>query len=254
MPLFRIDTQLHYFAHVPKCGGTSVELYLEERFGELGFRDRGFLDRAEADRWSQSSPQHTPAEVFRSLIPERWVSSSFAVVRHPVRRLVSAFTYARDVRKTLPAGTLLDDWCQAELAGIVKEPFLHDGHFLPQSVFVPEGARVFRLEDGLQSVVDHLDRLAGNSRGPRTLPEKNVAAWRSDPSARPPDPAPATLALIATVYADDFDRFGYDRPHAGTAAGIPDISGEVQRHLASPRRRTTLERLSNSIRKRIRAR
>jgi len=39
MPIFRINDQLHYFAHVPKCGGSAVETYLTRRFGPLGFNE-----------------------------------------------------------------------------------------------------------------------------------------------------------------------------------------------------------------------
>src|SRR5690606_34944645 len=101
MPVFRIGDRLHYYAHVPKCGGSSVEAYLKARFGGLAFLNTRFLDLPEARRWTRSSPQHLPWDAFTRLVPADWIASSFAVVRHPVRRLVSAFQYQVEVEGTV---------------------------------------------------------------------------------------------------------------------------------------------------------
>jgi hypothetical protein len=249
MPIFRITTDLHYFAHVPKCGGTSVETYLIERFGPLGFHDWAFLDQPENQRWSRTSPQHMPASVLQVMLPQSWIVSSFAVVRHPVTRLISAFLFARDVQKTIAPTLTLDDWCLTDLPRIGEDPFRHDGHFMPQSDFVPEGAQIFRLEDGLDAVVAHLDSLAGNTDGPRQLTAQNISAWRSTDTAHRPTPSDAALARIVDAYARDFDRFGYDRPKPGTVGSIAE---PAFLQMAAPRpRRTALQRLHNSIRKRL---
>ena len=47
MPFFRIDRELHYFAHVPKCAGASVEVYLRKRFG----KEFPFLMVEEENEW-----------------------------------------------------------------------------------------------------------------------------------------------------------------------------------------------------------
>ena len=60
MPFFRLRQQLIYFAHVPKCAGTSVEAYLQRRFGALAFRDQ-FHYRDPGPRWTVTSPQHVTA-------------------------------------------------------------------------------------------------------------------------------------------------------------------------------------------------
>ena len=58
-----------------------------------------------------------------------------------------------------------DDW----LKRAAGEPFLYDNHLCPQSAIVPKDATVFRLEDGLDAIVPHLDRLAGDTGGPSGL-------------------------------------------------------------------------------------
>ena len=45
MPIFRHDGALYFFAHVPKCGGQSVEDYLSRRFGPLAFLNNDYYAR-----------------------------------------------------------------------------------------------------------------------------------------------------------------------------------------------------------------
>ncbi|MCB2134407.1 MAG: sulfotransferase family 2 domain-containing protein [Rhodobacteraceae bacterium] len=209
MPLFRIKDQLHYYAHVPKCGGTSVEHYLKARFGSLAFLNTRYLDLPEARRWTRSSPQHLPLADFHRLVPAEWIASSFAVVRHPVKRLISAFQYQVEVEGTVAALWSVDEWFEDWLKRAETEPFLYDNHLRPQSDIVPENAAIFRLEDGLTPIVAHLDGLAGDTDGPRTIAPENVRKKAMAPDAERLTPSPDTLARIADYYAADFARFGY---------------------------------------------
>lgn len=209
MPVFRVGDKLHYYAHVPKCGGSSVEAYLKARFGPLAFLDTRFLDQPEARRWTRSSPQHLPLDAFRRLVPESWIASSFAVVRHPLKRLVSAFQFQVEVEKTVAPLWSIDEWVDDFLNRAATEPFLYDNHMCPQADIVPRGATVFRLEDGLDAIVPHLDTLAGDSRGPRAIPAENVRAKHLITDDARLTPSAETLARIAAFYGEDFARFDY---------------------------------------------
>lgn len=209
MPVFRIGDKLHYYAHVPKCGGSSVESYLKARFGALGFLDGRFLSIAPAERWTKSSPQHLPWAAFSRLVPADWIASSFAVVRHPVKRLVSAFQFQVEVEGTVAPLWSIDEWFDDWLKRAEEEPFLYDNHLCPQSAIVPPEATVFRLEDGLDAIIPHLDRLAGNSGGPRSVRAENVRKKGMGPDAERLKPSAETLARVARFYAADFARFGY---------------------------------------------
>ncbi|MEZ5771801.1 MAG: sulfotransferase family 2 domain-containing protein [Defluviimonas denitrificans] len=188
MPIFRIGDRLHYYAHVPKCAGTSVEFYLAKRFGQLAFENRRFLSDPEPSRWTKSSPQHLPLEAFHKLIPEGWIASSFAVVRHPLKRLTSAFQFQVEVEKTVAPLWSIDEWFDDWLVRREAEPFLYDNHLRPMADLVPADAAAFRMEDGLDPVVAHLDRLAGNKEGPREIAAENVrkkAMSKDDPRMSP---------------------------------------------------------------------
>ena len=98
MPIIRIEGKLVYFAHVPKCAGTSVEEYAIARFGPIALQDRRFFQRDPESRWTRTSAQHVTATEFERLIPRDYIADAFTVVRHPVARLVSAFKFAQRYR------------------------------------------------------------------------------------------------------------------------------------------------------------
>ena len=234
MPIFRTGDQLHYFAHVPKCAGTAVEAYLAARFGSLAFLNPDFMAVAEADRWSKSTPQHMPAAEFLRLIPRGWITSSFAVVRHPLTRLISAYRYHVLVAGRDPAVWSVDDWFADWLAHHRSDPFRYDGHLRLQCDLVPDDATVFPLEQGLDGIVAHLDRLSGKRSGPRDLAVMNEGRYDTIRFDGADVPQPETLAAVADFYADDFTRFGYDpdgmaRPDAPRAPVISLARHELRR-------------------------
>lgn len=210
MPIVRIDDKLHYYAHVPKCGGSSVEAYLRTRFGSLAFLDTRYLSQDESLRWTRSSPQHLALADFQRLVPPDWIATSFAVVRHPLHRLVSAFQFQVEVEGTVAPIWTIDEWFDDWLQKSATHPFLYDGHLRPQSDLIPQDATIFRLEDGLDAIIAHLDRLAGKAEGPRMIAVENVRKKTAGPEASRDRPSEATLQKIAAYYAEDFRRFGYD--------------------------------------------
>jgi Sulfotransferase family len=219
MPIFRINGQLHYYAHVPKCGGTSVETYLQQRFGNMALYEPLPPNVRAAQIWSRTTAQHIPVWALDRLIPPEWIASSFATVRDPVDRLISDFHFWRDKVKSIPPDADFDAWFDESATRVKVDPFFRDGHLLPQSSFVPENARVFRLEDGLDAIPAYIDSLTGSSDGPREMPVEMVGRYRQE-NARPV-PSAATLAHIARVYAVDYARFGYDIPETDTDTPHP---------------------------------
>ncbi|MFN0113096.1 MAG: sulfotransferase family 2 domain-containing protein [Paracoccaceae bacterium] len=237
MPLFRVKGRLHYYAHVPKCAGSAVENYLRERFGSLAFVNTRFYDQAEAERWTKSSPQHAAFADIQALIPGDWIASSFAVVRHPLKRLVSSFLFQAEKEGTVPEGWGIDEWVEAFLNSSRDSPFQYDNHLRPQSQLVPGGATVFRLEEGMHQLVAHLDLLADDRGGPREIAHVNEAKSRKD-TGRNTVPSPATLEKLVAYYAIDFRRFGYDpegvtltAPRAVEAAGGNGLFARVASRL-----------------------
>lgn len=213
MPLVFVQGRLVHFAHVPRCGGTAIENYLHARFGRLAFLDRQFNSLPVKQRWSKTSPQHLETEALDRIIPRSWITWSFAVVRHPATRIASVFRFQRDIERSIPAERCFSDWVCDLAASLNKQPHQFDNHARPASDLVPSDAVVFRLEDGLSSVVAWLDQIEGATRGPREVAAANVLTAVRAHLGRTPGPEPEMTRIaqeaIAALYADDFARFGY---------------------------------------------
>lgn len=264
MPIVRLAGKLVYFAHIPKCAGSSVEDYLAARFGPLALLDRAYLSVPEAARWSRSSPQHVDAAALARLFPPDFFAAAFAVVRHPLARALSAWRYQAEVEGTTDAG--FGAWLETEAgAGAGLEAghdggvlFRFDNHALPQTAFLPAGVdcKIFHLEHGLDAVIPWLDGLAGDTSGPRAMGHVLPGKGPARGSATGPETGPATgpaytpteaeIARVAEIYAADFKAFGYVPGQKAPVADAPALSPAFQAANARAKARaaTPLGRLS----------
>jgi hypothetical protein len=200
------------FVHIPKTGGQSIELALLEAAGlTWRTRDRALL-RINRDP-TKGPPRlaHLTAEEYVGLGHvsavdwRRW--TSFAVVRDPWQRLVSAwryrghdFPFADFVRARFPRPE--DDDYERGVAAF--------RHVLPQADFVTDrdGAvlvdhilRFERLQEGFDAICGQL------GLSPRPLPRRNAAhAGSEDYRAHYDD---ALAEEVGRRYARDVQLFGY---------------------------------------------
>ena len=229
MPITRISGKLVCFLHVPRCGGTSMEHYLVARFGPLAFRDPRYLEQPGPARWTRTAPQHVAAADLERLFPPGFLDESFAIVRDPLARQTSVFRFQRDVEERISRGRSFEAWLDNQVEKMAQQRFVLDNHVRPMTEMVPEGARIFHLEQGMDPVIAWLDALAGDTAPEVVLKEKNNYAKRLDWAGIEPGPAPVITdhvrAILAEVYAGDYDRFGYapdtaeDGPRGGGGRG-----------------------------------
>ena len=221
MPYAIHDGRVIFFAHVPKAAGSSVEAHMEARYGPLAMLDpdwNGGVHRRQgiARTSLQTSPQHVTAFDAEQLLPQM-PRVSFAVVRDPVARIASEyrFQFQHGVFSKRTRRTSFSLWLRSVLAACQTDPTVFDNHIRPQSDIVPEDAKVFRLEDGLEAVSVWLDEVSGAGDWPpigRTLTteEEPLRVTKGDAEA------------IARFYATDYERFGYSAPEGGDASGWPE--------------------------------
>lgn len=223
MPFFQINGRLVYYAHVPKCGGSSVASYIRNRFGAIAFHDNAYLKQSAQDRWTRSSPQHVDSATLERLIPLSFFSAIFTIVRHPVARAVSTFHFQSELEKSIPEGMGFSEWLLQLEARKAEDPFCFDNHTRPMSEIVPEGATVFHMEHGLDGLIGWFDGLAGDNLGPRAILPENTRGAHVRVSRARVRPTPEDVALIGRLYVEDFRRFGYHPDNAEPQESPPSL-------------------------------
>lgn len=255
MPIFKAGPRLVYYAHVPKCGGSAVGWYLAERFGALAFSDRQHTRQPQERRWSRTSPQHIDAESLGRLFPAGFFDATFTIVRHPVPRLVSAYHFQLEVEKTISERALFSEWLEDIVELRRENPFLYDNHVRPMTEIVPEGAKVFHMEHGLDGLIPWFDAVTGETAGPRAIPKINEKGAYTEARTERVRPTDSDLARIAELYAADFARFGYDPADTrSTSAPPPALSAdfEAERDAALRRMGSPLGKLRAKVSAKLR--
>lgn len=210
MPVFRVNGELHVFSHVPKCAGTTIEHHIAARFGTLGLIGRS--------NNSTVSLQHLTWREVVAIFPESWISGSFAVVRHPLDRLVSAYNMRiSQEAPPFPREISLTDFLDWVERRLPTTPTLLDNHLRPQVDFIGPRTRIFHLEDGLEVVVAHLDKTFGSRSdlpplGHHDFRDPEIENLFNTATTMPS----GVVERVAHLYAEDFAAFGYpvepDRP------------------------------------------
>lgn len=224
MPIVRSNGILIYFAHVPKCAGSSIENYLNERFGALSFIDMQYLGRPAEKKIGPTSPQHLDKWLLDILFDRNFFDHYFAVVRHPAARLISVYNYAIWTNR-IHWTRSFDSWVNILTEKKIRIPGYLDNHCRPMGDLVPDNSHVFKLEDGFDALTAWLD-MATNTTGceykvpliRRTDPSALFPSFQDSPARwlkskfrpRPPQMTSSTLSKIYNLYREDYERFDYD--------------------------------------------
>lgn len=212
MPLVVHQGRLIFFAHVPKTGGSSVENYLIRRFGREALTIRDGKIKPGPKRDVIQSPSHMAAADLRWFLPER-LDLCFAVVRDPARRIISEYGFQKGQSRASRMGFSL--WLRAMIHAAARDPRIYENHIRPQVDLVPEGAEIFRLEDGLEAIATRIDAVTGTQ-----APGVEMGHFLKRKSTKV-DLTRQDAELLARFYAADYARYGYAPPDPAVLPSDP---------------------------------
>ena len=173
------------FVHIPKTGGSSVELWLKG----AGYNLHRICN------WNGAEHQHAPARIYNT-----WgeFDYKFTVVRHPMTRFLSALSYrgANSDNIDQQARDILQKYQQNKL------PHSWGNHLLPQVEFLSKDLEIFRMEDDFfLDLSKRLDIPVGKNR-PHTNKSSNIVT-ASDLSLE-------VRQKVQELYKDDYKALGYE--------------------------------------------
>lgn len=218
MPIFRVKGKNIFFFHVPKCAGSSVERSLINSGLKLSFHDVHFRNK-----WQSISPQHICKSHYHSLFQNDFFDYSFSIVRNPVSRFISAFAYNRkkigmfrDINSILRELSFREDFSAKK----------YDNHFTPAVRLIPDHVKVFKLEFGLDRILQEISKDIGiklplnikeNTRitdeemlyQAKTLRRHQIKKVLYKPSPTAEELTNNQKRLIYKIYREDFEKYGY---------------------------------------------
>ncbi len=200
MPIVYAAGKRLFFAHIPKTGGSSLEIYLVERFGSPlamrwreGAKQRGVI-----------SPSHHLAADDLLDVLEPNMDAYFAVVRNPLKRMVSEFKFQSGHGNSIPSRFGFSTWLRIMMRGVELDKRIYRNHIRTQKEMTPEGSKIFKMEDGFEPVTTWLDEVTD------TTSEVSVGHHLKSASKKV-EMSRQDVELIHKYYAEDYDAFGYER-------------------------------------------
>jgi hypothetical protein len=201
VPVMIKDGRAVLFIHVPKAGGTSIERLFLVSGWEMHFRE-GRMKRPELFPLLRCSPQHYHAAMLTEILDLSRFDVIFTVVRDPIQRFRSEFAMRhKRLDPSEATSERVGIWTDRVLATYAENPFLLDNHLRPQTEYLLPGTEVYRLEDGLETMVADL-----NARFGLGLKTKIPHQRKSDALGLPTSAvqlSPELRARVLEFYADD---------------------------------------------------
>ncbi len=202
-----------HFAHIPKCAGTSMIDYISTFAGvEIGFFDCMFTAKPSAQSWNKTSPQHIDGISFSRLFPQSFFTEFFALVRHPLSRLRSAYKFQRYIENKISHQISLDKFIKEDLSSNYDVSGWMDNHFCPQTRFFYPGANysVFKMEEnGILSAKKYIDLLLGSSNPDIDFPCLNKASNNFLLDEGELLVSNESMKILNQIYKEDFENFLY---------------------------------------------
>jgi len=193
------------FLHVPKCGGSSIV----DTFKANGYSSELEVRGKPAQDCLLASPQHQTCSALKSLVRFDKIKEIFMVVRNPYHRLASEYNWL--FRDAPPSDRPeYSQWVINSIAIAEQDPYYLDNHLRPMIDFpdLSHPAKIFRLEDGLQAIIELFLQSVQSRLNITASHEKNSSLFKFKCEDLTLDED--ALQLVNRFYRDDFLAFGYE--------------------------------------------
>lgn len=205
MPIFMKDNKHFMFVHVPKTGGTSLEVVFARSGFATAYIDLGI--KGTLNHLRLCPPQHMHAEALQNHFDLDKFDGTFMVVRNPYDRFRSEYCMAHPINCDLSAPAV-EAWAAQVFTDLAADGYTRANHLRPQHEFYLPDVAVYKFEQGFTGIIrDIADRysiqlIKDNVR--EMARNKNAGIVSSDV-----DLNPATTEMIDNLYAKDFQQFEY---------------------------------------------
>ena len=132
----------------------------------------------------------------------------FTLVRNPYERIISEYNW--QFRDTEPCNAPdINTWVIESLKNASSDLSYSDNHFRPSIDFIDPSypCKIFKLEDGIEFIVEYFIREQGSTKKIDIPNEKNAKSFAN--SIKKTDLNPISLRTINQFYKCDFEAFGY---------------------------------------------
>lgn len=208
MPIFKKNEQNILFIHVPKTGGSSIEHVFKDSGYNVHFLD-GKMGPASLNYMRKCAPQHMNAEMLEHNFRLDKFDLIFTMVRDPLARFKSRYIWTH--RKEKSINPVVDGkWIEKQFREFASNRFIGGNHVRPQVDFLTPGCNVYYFENGMQQVIDDLNERFALSLSP-VIPRVRDGKEISGISSRDVVISEPWERRVKEFYAEDYQRFGYQR-------------------------------------------
>jgi hypothetical protein len=206
MPVFNKDKKFLLYIHVPKAGGTSMEMLFQQNGWRIEYLDLNLKGKS-FNHVRICSPQHMHAEMLQQQLLMRKLDGMFMTTRHPYARFRSEYCYCNKSNCDTSAEAV-ETWARKIFKAYSKDNFILDNHIRPQHEFYVPGTKVYKLERGFKKVVQDLAKKYKIELAYQEMHEmsREKESGFSSSDAKLND---TVKSMLNIRYQQDFRQFGY---------------------------------------------
>jgi hypothetical protein len=207
VPIFRKDGKNILFIHVPKTGGSTIETMFRNSGYHTLYRDPKTGPES-VNKLRKCSPQHMHADMLEQTFNLEEFDAIFMITRDPVARFRSEYGMRNAAGLQQHTEADVERWADTVFRKYAANRYVLDNHLRPQRDFYIDGCRVYRLEDGLDRIVEDVNARFGLSLE-GSVPKVMDRHSSSGVSSRDIKVSADLERRIKAFYYEDFSRFGY---------------------------------------------